>query len=132
MWKNLWERTFDIDNSNSWFQPLFAFIESKAGELRRRLDQGYRRGEPFLDELQDEGCTDYIAFASSFGEAGTAGRDGGGPARFRPTARRSMDGEVEFLRRLMPPLALTYKAIITVRTARALMTTYLGKDPASA
>jgi adenylate cyclase len=29
----------------------------------------------------------------------------------------------------MPPLALTYKAIITVRTARALMTTYLGKNP---
>ena len=29
----------------------------------------------------------------------------------------------------MPPPALTYKAIITVRTARALMTTYLGKDP---
>jgi adenylate cyclase len=39
------------------------------------------------------------------------------------------DGELEFLRRLMPQLALTYKAIITVRTARALMTTYLGKDP---
>jgi adenylate cyclase len=122
----------DIDSSDSWLRsPLFALIESKAGELRRRLDQEYRRGEfPLLDELQDEGCTDYIAFASSFGERARLGEMEGVFCSFQTDRQGGFtDGEVEFLRRLMPPLALTYKAIITVRTARALMTTYLGKDP---
>jgi adenylate cyclase len=130
--ESVWERTFDIDSSDSWLRsPFFALIESKAGELRRRLDQEYRRGEfPLLDELQDEGCTDYIAFASSFGERARLGETEGVLCSFQTDRQGGFtDGEVEFLRRLMPPLALTYKAIITVRTARALMTTYLGKDP---
>ena len=130
--ESVWERTFDIDSSDSWLRsPLFALIESKADELRRRLDQEYRRGEfPLLDELQDEGCTDYIAFASSFGKRARLGEMEGVFCSFQTDRQGGFtDGEVEFLRRLMPPLALTYKAIITVRTARALMTTYLGKDP---
>src|SRR5918995_1239890 len=44
--ESVWERTFDIESSDSWLRsPLFALIVSKAGELRRRLDQEYRRGE---------------------------------------------------------------------------------------
>jgi hypothetical protein len=87
----VWERTFDIDSSDSWLRsPLFALIESKAGELRRRLNQEYRRGEfPLLDELQDEGCTDYIAVASSFGERARLGEVEGSSARSRPTAREA-------------------------------------------
>jgi hypothetical protein len=39
--ESVWERTFDIDSSDSWLRsPLFALVESKAGELRRRLDHG--------------------------------------------------------------------------------------------
>jgi adenylate cyclase len=129
--ESVWERTFDVESSDSWLRsPFFALVESKAGELRRRLDRGYRRGEfPLLDELQDQGCTDYIAFASSFAERARLGEVEEVFCSFQTDRQGGFtDGEVEFLRRLMPLLALTYKAIITVRTARALMTTYLGKD----
>jgi hypothetical protein len=34
--ESVWERTFDIESSDSWLRsPLFALIESEAGELRR-------------------------------------------------------------------------------------------------
>jgi adenylate cyclase len=129
--KSVWERTSDMETSDAWLRsPLYALVESKAGELRRRLDRDYRRGEfPLLDELQDEGCTDYIVFASSFGQHARLGEVEGVVCSFQTDRHGGFtDGEVELLRRVVPPLALTYKAIITVKTAKTLMTTYLGKD----
>jgi adenylate cyclase len=106
--ESVWERAVDVESSDSWLRgPLFALIESKAGELRRRLGHDYRRGEfPLLDELQDQGCTDYIAFLSSFGERARLGEVEGLFCSFQTDRQQGFtDGEVELLRRLMPQLA---------------------------
>ena len=112
--------------------PLFRLIESGSGELRRRLDAGYARGEfPILDDLQDAGFTDYVACKVEFGQAMTLGEQSGVIGTFatdRPAGFSARD--IGLLCRLMRPLALTFRAVDAVLTTRVLMETYLGTDPA--
>lgn len=104
---------------------------SNEGELRRRLDRSYRRGEfPLLDAFQDQGATDYVAFAVDYGAL--FGRVGGLLCSFQTDrAGGFLDEEIDLLRGLSRPLGLTYKALTAVETVRTLATTYLGADAAA-
>lgn len=116
-------------SEEGWVRSPFHRLLAEGGsELRRRLDGGYRRGEfPLLDQLQDQGATDYVAFAVGYGV-----RSGAVPGLLcsfqtdRPGG--FLDAELDLLRELAPGLALVFKAMVAVETTRTLATTYLGAD----
>jgi adenylate cyclase len=107
---------------------LFA---GNAPELRRRLGAGYRAGEfPLLDALRDQGATDYVAFSIDY--AARFGRVSGLLCSFQTDRPGGfLDRELDLLRALAPALALAFKSITAVETARTLATTYLGADAAA-
>jgi adenylate cyclase len=119
-------------DEEAWRQsPFYHLVHRlRGGELRRRLDPSYRRGEfPLLDAFQDEGATDYLAFSIDYGIEPRLGRAQGLLCSFqtdRPGGFR--EEEAALLRRLAPVLALAFKAIAGMETARTLATTYLGED----
>lgn len=100
-------------------------------ELRRRLDATYERGEfPLLDQMQDEGLTDYLGLAVRFGaEAADPDLQHGLLCSWATDARGGFtEQQVELLRRLAPALGLAYRALNSLETGRTLMATYLGAD----
>jgi adenylate cyclase len=125
-------RETDEQDDEEWRRSPFyhVTVEAADGELRRRLDASYRRGEfPLLDRLQDEGCTDYVAFAVAYGDAARLGPVPGQVCSFQTDRPGGfLPEEIELLRHLARPLALAHKAIHGMETARTLATTYLGVD----
>jgi adenylate cyclase len=99
-------------------------------ELRRRLDEGYERGEfPMLDRFQDEGITDYLAMAIRMAPHASLGDIHGLLSSWTTTKPGGFtDSQAQLLRRLAPAFGLAYKAIASVQTGRVLMATYLGAD----
>jgi adenylate cyclase len=110
--------------------PFHTILTDKLGELRRRLDASYARGEfPMLDRFQAEGITDYVALAVRFAPGSTLGTLEGILCSFQTERPGGFtDNQLDLLRRLVRPLALAYKAIASVHTGRTLMATYLGRD----
>ena len=118
-------------NDPDWLRsPFYRLVHSAEDfELRRPLDDRYRRGEfPLLDRLQDDGCTDYLAMAVLYGGR-VFGEAQGLLCSFQTDRPGGFnDAEVDLLRRLAAALALSFKSIIAVETAGTLMATYLGAD----
>jgi adenylate cyclase len=127
------EQSMD-SQSTEWLQsPLYPLITQRLGELRRRLALDYREGEfPLLDRLKREGLTDYVAFAVEYPPPATLGEVEGMVATFATAAPGGFDaGHLAAIRRLVQPLALAYKAILLLETARTVTATYLGADAAA-
>ncbi len=113
----------------SWRQsPFFHLYESGVTMMRRRLPAP--AGEfPVLDELGQQGMTDYVAIVNRFGADGAIGmmdctfsswatnREGG-----------FADADLEALEFLVPSLALAIKSASIARIAETLVETYLGRD----
>ena len=119
--------------SDDWLRsPWRALLESGAPVLRRRFDGTYCRGEfPLLDRFQDEGITDYLAFARRIGERVRFGEAEGLVASWTTDAPGGFTApQVELLTALMGPLTLAVVLRTTDRAARTLITTYLGSDAA--
>ena len=108
--------------------PFFQLYESGVTMLRRRLPAP--AGEfPVLDELGQQGMTDYVAIVNRFGVEGAIGmmdctfsswatdREGG-----------LADADLEALEFLVPSLALAIKSASIARIAETLVETYLGRD----
>ena len=112
--------------------PFFRLLESGQPTLRRRLDATYRRGEfPMLDRFQDEGATDYVAFASRVGESVRLGEGEGIVASWTTGVPEGFSAaQIELLAGVMPPLTLVFMLRMTNRAARTLIQTYLGSDAA--
>ncbi len=114
-------------------QSPFGFL-LRSGEptLRRRLDATYRRGEfQMLDRFQDQGVTDYLAFAVRVGETIRLGLGEGISASWTTDAPEGFaDTQVELLAGIMPALTLAIMLQTTHRDARTLLTTYLGRHAA--
>lgn len=120
--------------SRDWLaSPLYPLITQRLGELRRRLAIDYVTGEfPLLDQLKADGLTDYVAFAAEYPSRASLGEVEGMVATFASDAPAGFDErDLAVLRALMPALALAYKAILLLDTARVVTTTYLGADPAA-
>lgn len=119
---------------SDWLQsPLHPLITQRLGELRRRLTLDYRDGEfPLLDRLKREGMTDYLAFAVEYPPRATLGEVEGMVATVATAAPGGFAPEhVAVIRRLVRPLALAYKAVLLLETARTLTRTCLGADAAA-
>jgi len=112
--------------------PFFFLVENRQRMLRRRLDATYCRGEfPLIDRLQDEGATDYVAFASRVGRSLRLGEGEGIVASWTTDARDGFtEAQIESLAGILPALALAIMLRMTNRAARTLITTYLGRDAA--
>ncbi len=119
-------------NENWTGSPFSSLFESREPMLRRRLNAIYRRGEfSMLDQFQDEGVTDYVAFASRVGESVRLGEGEGILASWTTDAPDGFSQtQIEWLEGIMPALTLAFMLRTTNRTARTLITTYLGSDAA--
>jgi adenylate cyclase len=126
-------RRLDAATNENWTRsPFFRMERDGAPSLRRRLDATYRRGEfPLLDQFQDRGVTDYVAFAVPFGESVRLGDNKGMVSSWTTDAPKGFsDPQIELLHGILPALALAFMLRTTNRTARTLITTYLGSDAA--
>jgi adenylate cyclase len=133
---------FDRDNENSqvWLTSPFAYLigqaraEGGSGDpwrhLRRRLTGPEAQLDfPVLEELADDGATDYFAQIVRFGPEGDASR-GTGIAYSFATDRREGFGEddVTLLRAVLPALSLAMMTHAGHTIASGLLGAYLGDD----
>jgi adenylate cyclase len=127
-------RRDESEPNDNWLQsPFRALLESGQPSLRRRLGATYARGEfPMLDRFQDEGATDYVAFAVTIGESLRFGEgDDGILASWTTDAAEGFTEEqLGMIAAIMPSLTLVFTLRTANRTARTLLTTYLGSDAA--
>ncbi|HEX2115118.1 MAG TPA: adenylate/guanylate cyclase domain-containing protein [Alphaproteobacteria bacterium] len=117
--------------SEKWLRsPFYHLVQTGETMLRRRLDAHYNGGEfPILDELRDQGTTDYVAMVNRFGADARIGEvdsifsswSSDGPDGFS-------DRDLAALRLLIPHLALAVKSASFARIAETLVDTYLGRD----
>jgi adenylate cyclase len=112
--------------------PFYYLIRNRKPSIRRRLDATYRRGEyPLLDDFQDQGDTDFIAFAVAVGESMLLGEGEGMVSAWTTDAPAGFsDEQLDVLAGIMPSLTLACMLRTTNRAARTLITTYLGRDAA--
>ena len=108
--------------------PFFQLYESGVTMLRRRLPAP--AGEfPVLDELGQQGMTDYVAIVNRFGVEGAIGMM---DCTFSSWTTDREDGfadaDLEALEFLVPSLALAIKSASIARIAETLVETYLGRD----
>ena len=131
------QEAFPRDNQDwaaeNWERsPFRRVVEGGERMLRRRLDATYIRGEfPLLDRFQSEGATDYVAFAWRLGEGVLLGGGEGLVASWSTDAPAGFtDAQLELLSRILPTLTLVIMFWTNHRSARTLITTYLGSDAA--
>ena len=122
----------DVVNENWTRSPFFFLLESGQPMLRWRLNATHRRGEiPMLDQFQDEGVTDYVAFAALVGEGVRLGEGRGIVASWSTDAPNGFtDAQIDLLAGVLPTLTLVFMLRTVHRTARTVITTYLGSDAA--
>ena len=109
--------------------PFFYLLNSSDNELRRRLETSEPTGFDIIDELRDEGHTDYIAMVQRFGQEAVIGEMDCFLSRWltmRPGG--FSDADLAALRRLVPVLGLAIKSTSLARVAQSLVETYLGRD----
>jgi adenylate cyclase len=108
---------------------FYHLLETGADEVRRRIGLGDPADFRFLDELKQQGHTDYIALLQRFTKGAAIGEM---DAIFAHWTTRDPDGFSEAdctaLRRLVPALALGLKCASLSRIAETLVEVYLGKD----
>lgn len=118
---DLWERS-----------TLKVMVDDGEPELRRRI-LGPEAGEefPILENFRQEGATDYFGMICGYAiESANEERFG---VVFTWTTDRDSgfsDAELDFLREILPALALTLRVSATRRFAQAVAEAYLGRDAA--
>ncbi len=113
--------------------PFYHMVHEGLSSLRVRLDDGLEPGRfPLLDRLRTEGGTDYFAVARRFTPERTLGELSGVAVSWT-TSRPGgfVDRELALLERCASPLALGFKGMAAIETARTLTRTYLGEDAAT-
>jgi adenylate cyclase len=119
--------------SPDWLvSPFRHLIEGGRSEMRRHLDSRHVPDEfPLLDSIKAAGATDYAAFLVNFGPRASIGEADGLALSVATDAPDGFaDPHLDLVRRLNPRLGLAYKTISQIDTARTLLRTYLGTDPA--
>lgn len=126
-------RATDAASNEAWLtSPFHVLVTGPNARLRRRLDATYRTGEfPVLDEFRQRGGTDYVAMTVRLGEAMWLGETRGVVASWLTDAPAGFDEDaVDLLAESLPALSTVFLWRSMQRSARALMTTYLGSDAA--
>jgi adenylate cyclase len=113
----------DIEKTPAFATSPIAAVYRSRRELRCRLDDPASRRFPYLDELRDEGVTDYFALPLHFtdGSVHVVTFTTKHPCRFT-------DDHLEALRRVAAPMARIVEIIMLRRTAATLLDTYVGNS----
>ncbi len=123
----------DPETDEEWLRsPFYALLQSGERRLRRRLDDGYRRGEfPLLDGFVERGATDYVAFVARVAQSVRLGEGEGLAASWMTDAPAGFtDAQLALIEGVVPALTIAFMLGTTARTARTLITTYLGRHAA--
>jgi adenylate cyclase len=112
---------FDLLDSPGFINSPLAIVFGERREVRCRLDDPESKRFPFLDEMREEGVTDYVALPLLF-------IDGSTHASSWTTKRPGgfSDDELVTLRRIVTPLARIIEIVNLRRTASILLDTYVG------
>ena len=124
-------RTNQGEAAETWQRsPFFHLLQSGGEALRCRLAAGNPTEFPGVNELCDEGMTDYLALVHRFAAEGVIGEMDCVYSSWTTDAAGGFgeDG-VAALRRLAPFLKLAVKSAALARMAETLAETYLGRDP---
>ena len=121
------------DDDDGWLRsPWHHLIESRTTSLRRRLDAGGEQVEfPILDQLREEGGTDYLARVEHLGAKARMGELDDIMSSWT-TDRPSgfTEGDLALLEQVVPVFAMAYHSRASMITAKTLLMTYLGDDAA--
>lgn len=109
--------------------PFFHLYTSGETLLHHRIAPGEKADYPIIDELAQEGCTDYVAMIHRFGVKGVIGEmdcvysswTSDKPGGFS-------DDQVAELKRLVAHLVLALRSASLSRIADTLAQTYLGRE----
>jgi adenylate cyclase len=123
-------RTSDPVNAEGWRRStFFHLLESGGSELRRCLARGDAADFPILEELQEQGQTDYLALIHRFGSGAVIGEMDCVYSSWTTDAPDGFsESQLGALMRAMPVLALAIKSASLARIAETLVETYLGRD----
>jgi adenylate cyclase len=112
---------YDVLDSPEYLHSPLAIVFGEGREVRHRIDDPESRRFPFLDDMREEGVTDYIALpmiqsdGSVHASSWTTKRPGG-----------FTDEHLNGLRSLMPPVTRLIEITRLQRTAMVLLDTYVG------
>lgn len=114
---------YDIDESEEYIGSPMASVEGGAEEIRRNLESGEGSGphHRLYTILRDAGMTDYVAWPMlhTLGQRHAISFACERPGGFT-------DGEIRFLKTLVPLMGLVSDARLKNRMARTLLETYVG------
>lgn len=125
-------RSDHLASEDAWLRsPFHYLLEKNETQLRRRC--GSLRNEPeefpILEELSEQGCTDYVAYATRLGRNAVIGEMDciySSWATDRPDG--FTDADIAMLDRIIPSLAASLRSISLGRILETLVETYLGRD----
>jgi len=109
--------------------PLFYMITEGVPHLRRHLvGEAAMLDFPLLEDLKDEGLTDYVAFVVSFSDHISADEPSNGIAGSWATDRASgfSNADIRTLHRMEQRLAVACKIAIQRRITENILSAYLG------
>lgn len=105
--------------------PFYHLLKHDLDHLRRRLDTGGAAEFPILEDLRQEGFTDYLAFTNSFAMGKRQGMLGSWATDQRGGFS---DGEIEALLGIQDSLAVACKMAMRGDVAKSALSTYLGAN----
>lgn len=125
-----YEPTTGGQETATWLSsPFYHLLQSGEGEMRRRLHLGETAVFPVLEELRQEGQTDWLALVQHFDKEAAIGEMDCFMSRWTTTREGGFsDAEIAALRRLVPMLGLAIKSVSLTRVAQSLVEAYLGRD----
>jgi adenylate cyclase len=117
-------------SADNWRRSTYYHLfHSGEDMLRRRIGPGHPMDFTVLEELSQEGQTDYLAVIHRFSASGVIGEmDCIWSSWSTDAAAGFADEQVSLLRELAPSLALAMKCASLARIASTLVETYLGRD----
>jgi adenylate cyclase len=125
-----YEPTTEGDSAEVWRRsPFYHLLQSNDDELRRRLEDSETGDFPVLEELRQDGQTDYLALIHRFDREAAIGEMDCFISRWTTMRPGGFgDAGIAALRRLVPVLGLAIKSVSLARVAESLVEAYLGRD----
>ena len=123
-------RTVEGATADTWYRsPFYHVLQTGGEELRRRIGQGEPADFSIIQDMKDQGHTDYVVFVYRFATDATIGEM---DCVYSGWSTRSPDGfsdaGMSALRLLVPALGLAIKSAGLANVAHTLVETYLGRD----
>jgi len=109
--------------------PYYVLLSNRLDYLRRRISAEEVSEFPIIEELKQEGMTDYLAYVHSFEPFEDDGRAQGMMGSWATDrAGGFIDADIAALLKIQSQMALVSKMAVLKRLAGNVLTTYLGVD----